>query len=109
MRGERIFVLLPPTTRQVVVDNKVAIHSLPEGYTVKILNMNFYNGVYIAPNLMDGYSVSPANFYKPDGTKEDILYFNAMDTYIELVYGGTYTTADEGMRQLWYVRNWNNL
>ena len=109
LRGERIFVLLPPTTRQVVVDNKVAIHSLPEGYTVKILNMNFYNGVYIAPNLMDGYSVSPANFYKPDGTKEDILYFNAMDTYIELVYGGTYTTADEGMRQLWYVRNWNNL
>ena len=108
IRGERIFVLLPPTTRQVVVDNKVAFHSLPEGYTVRIHNMGFYNGVYIAPNLMDGYSVSPASFYLPNGTREGSIYFNANDTFIELVYAGSYTLSDLGMRQLWYVRNQNN-
>ena len=109
IRGERIFVLLPPTTRQVVVDNKVAFHSLPEGYTVRIHNMGFYNGVYIAPNLMDGHSVSEGVFYLPNGTRETNIYFNANDTFIELVYAGTYTLSDLGMRQLWYVRNQNNV
>lgn len=109
LRGERIMLLLPPTTRQVVVDNKTTLHSLPEGYTVRILNMGFYNGVYIVPNLMDGYSVSEGVFYKPDGTRVDNIYFNANDTFIELVYAGTYTLSDIGMRQLWYIRNWNNL
>ena len=108
LRGERIMLLLPPTTRQVVVDNKAVIHSLPEGYTVRIHNTDFYAGVYVVPNLMDGYYVSPANIYKPDGTKSDIFYFSAVGTYVEFVYQGTYTTASDGMRQLWYIRNWNN-
>lgn len=110
----RFAILLPPSARWVTVNGISCLSQLPVGYTVRI--HNFYSAygsheIYIWGNHMDcasGYD-APTRIYKPSNDQDKSIYFNAYDTFIELVYQGTWTDGiSEELYQRWYIRNWNN-